>query len=199
MKHITALAKLALLMTVASLTHVGHAQSVSTASQQLELSAFGAATGTFTNIEGGKNLGITAGLDLTYLPLRLLRPSIEVRGTYPIYDGHVDSQKNILAGVRVEHAFGRLHPYADFLIGRGEIDFGQGGFVVGDIEYISTNTTIYSPGVGVDYSLGHGLAVKADLQYQHWDTPVVSSGTIHPAALSLGAVYHFNFNPRNHR
>jgi len=182
MKHITALAKLALLMTVASLTHVGHAQSVSTASQQLELSAFGAATGTFTN-----------------MPLRLLRPSIEVRGTYPIYDGHVDSQKNILAGVRVEHAFGRLHPYADFLIGRGEIDFGQGGFVVGDIEYISTNTTIYSPGVGVDYSLGHGLAVKADLQYQHWDTPVVSSGTIHPAALSLGAVYHFNFNPRNHR
>jgi hypothetical protein len=201
MKHFQTLAKLAFFTVIASLAHTGHAQSVPTGSQQLELSAFGAATGTFTDIEGGKNLGITAGVDLTYLPLRLFRPSIEIRGTYPIHKGTIDSQKNFLAGVKVEHPFGPLHPYVDFLAGRGEIDYPNGGFLTQFTRFISTTSTIYSPGVGLDYNLSPGLAFKADMQYQHWDTPtpVVASGTIHPVALSLGVTYRFNFNPRHHR
>jgi hypothetical protein len=197
MKHMKVLLKLvALLAAIPFLACAGYAQSRPTATQQLDLSAFAGGTGTFTRIKGGKNLGITAGADLTFLSFRLLRPSVEVRGTYPIDKGTIDSQKNFLIGPKVEHGFGRFHPYIDFLIGRGEIDYRNGGFAVGKLLYLSSNTTIYSPGGGVDYDLGRRLAIKADVQFQHWDAPVTPSGVIYPVALTLGAVYHFDFGPR---
>jgi opacity protein-like surface antigen len=199
MRHTKALAPLAILIAVTFVAAIGRAQGVPTATQQLQLSAFGGVTGTFTNLEGGKNLGITAGADLTFLRFRLARPSFEIRGTYPIDKGTISNQKNFLVGPKVEHPFGRLHPYVDFLIGRGEIDYNQGGFAVGDILYISSNSTIYSPGAGVDFNFTRHIDLKADFQYQHWDTPVVSSGVIHPVALTGGAVYRFDFNRHNHR
>jgi hypothetical protein len=204
MKYIKILAKLAIFTAVACMGYSGQAQTLSTASQQLDLSAFAAGTGTLTRIEGGKNAGITAGIDLTYLGLRLFRPSIEVRGSYPIKRGTIDSQENILAGIKVEHAFGRLHPYADFLVGRGQINYGSRGLPPyfppnSEFFFLSTTTTVLSPGVGVDYNLFRQVALKADLQYQRWETPVTASGTVYPVALSFGGVYRFNFNPRGHK
>jgi opacity protein-like surface antigen len=190
-------AKLALFTAVAALTHTALAQAAPAGTQKLQLSAFAAVTGTFTGLEGGKNLAITAGADLTYLGFRF-RPAIEARGTYPIDEGHISSQKNFLVGPKVEYPIGKLHPYADFLFGRGQIDYHSPGFVYGDTLFISSNTFVYSPGVGLDYNLTHNLAIKGDVQFQHWDTPVTASGTIHPTALSLGVVYNFDFN-RGHR
>jgi opacity protein-like surface antigen len=198
MRLIPALAPLAIFLAITSPARIAHAQGVPTATQQLQLSAFAGGTGTFTDFEGGKNLDITAGVDLTYLRLRLARPSLEVRGSYPIDKGTISSQKSILVGPKVEHAFGRLHPYVDFLIGRGEIDYGMGGFGVGDILYISSTSTVYSLGGGMDYNFTRRIDLKADVQYQHWDAPVVPSGVIHPVAVTLGAVYRFDFNPRHH-
>jgi hypothetical protein len=199
MKHTPTIAQLAIVIAITSLAGIGQAQVAHTATQQLQLSAFAGGTGTFTNLEGGKNLDITLGADLTYLGFSLLRPSLEVRGSYPIDKGTISSQKSFLVGPKVEHAFGRLHPYVDFLIGRGQIDYGLGGFPVGNLLYISSNSTIYSPGGGVDYHFTHSIDLKADLQYQHWNAPVVSSGVIHPVAVTLGAVYRFDFNVRHHR
>ena len=91
-------AKLALFTAVSALTHTASAQAAPAGSQKLQLSAFVAGTGTFTGLEGGKNLGITAGADLTFLRFRRFRPSFEARGTYPITKGHISSQKNFLLG-----------------------------------------------------------------------------------------------------
>jgi opacity protein-like surface antigen len=191
-------AKLALFMAVSALTHNAFAQAAPAGTQQLQISAFVAGTGTFTGLEGGKNLGITAGADLTFLRFRRFRPSFEARGTYPINKGHISSQKNFLLGPKVEYPLGRFHPYADFLIGRGQIDYHAPGFVFGNILYINSNTLVYSPGVGLDSNLTHNLAIKADVQFEHWNTPVTASGTIHSTALTLGVVYSFDFN-RSHR
>ena len=98
----------------------------------------------------------------------------------------------------MEYPLGRFHPYADFLIGRGQIDYHAPGFVFGNVLYITSNTMVYSPGVGLDCNLTHNLAIKADVQFQHWSTPVTASGSIHPTALTLGVVYSFDFN-RGHR
>ena len=190
-------AKLALFTAVSALTHTAFAQAAPAGTQKLQLSAFAAATGTFTGLEGGKNLGITAGADLTFLNFRQFRPSFEARGTYPINKGHISSQKNFLLGPKVEYPLGKLHPYVDFLFGRGQIDYHAPGFVFGNTLYINSNTFIYSPGVGVDYNLTHNLAIKADAQFQHWNTPVTASGAIHPTALTFGVVYNFDLNPRH--
>src|SRR5580704_12373668 len=189
--------RLALFTAVSGLTHTALSQATPAGTQKLQLSAFAGATGTFTGFEGGKNLAITAGADLTYLGFRLFRPSVEVRGTYPLDSGHISSQKNFLVGPKVEYPLGKFHPYADFLIGRGQIDYHSPGFVFGDTLYISSNTLVYSPGVGLDYNVTHNIAIKADAQFQHWDTPVTTSGTIHPTALSVGVVYNFDFNSRH--
>jgi hypothetical protein len=197
MKDTKTLVKLALLAVICAGASVAFAQAVPAGTQRLQVSAFGGLTGTYTGLEGGKNLGITAGADLTFLAFRQFRPSFEVRGTYPIDEGHISSQKNFLLGPKVEYPLGRLHPYADFFFGRGEIDYLNGGLIFGDVRYITTNTFVYSPGVGLDYSLTHNLALKVDAQFQHWNTSAVASGVIHPTALTAGVVYNFDFNPRH--
>jgi hypothetical protein len=198
MKQKHSLIKLSLLIT---LSPIAFAQSSPTATQTLQLSAFAGITGTFIDIEGGKNLGITAGADLTFLNLsRHFKPSIEIRGTYPIDDGHIASEKNFLGGVKVEYPVHRFHPYGDFFVGRGEIDYNNGGFIVivsptETLNYLSSNTTIYSPGGGLDYDISHTIALKADVQVQHWDVPVLPSGSAWATSLTFGAVYNFDFNP----
>lgn len=198
MKFNQSLLRLALISSLLPVPYSALAQSTPTATQQLELSAFVAGTGTLTDLSGGKNLGITAGVDISVLHFHRFKPAFEVRGTYPVDGGAISSQKNFLLGPRVEYPIGRLHPYADFFIGRGGIDYLRGGYVFGDVKYISSNTLVYSPGVGLDYNLTHSLAVKADFQYQHWDTPAAASGSISPKAFTLGGVYIFDFNRRHH-
>ena len=175
---------------------VAHGQSAATAVQTLGLSAFGAATGNWTNISGGRNLGLTAGGDLSFLTFHRFRPVVEVRGTLPFYDGHIDRQKSILGGLKVERAVGKYHPYVNFLIGRGVIDFQNGGYYRDGFLYLSTVSTVYSPGLGLDLDVTKNWSAKVDFQYQHWDTPAVASGVINPRLLSIGAVYHFDFNHR---
>ncbi|GAC1366277.1 MAG: hypothetical protein NVSMB3_14970 [Acidobacteriaceae bacterium] len=222
MKRSQAVALAALLLTIFSLTHAARAQTTAsaTATQQLELSAFGGGTGTYTGILGGRNLGITAGGDLAFLTYHRFRPALELRATYPIHNGQLDAQKNFLGGLKVERDLGRFHPYADFLVGRGQIDYQRGGLHVGIVRFISSTSTVFSPGVGVDYDLTPQWAIKGDFQYQRWDVPfamengapapptilstpggvfqVPTTGTIHPRVITLGAVYRFDFNHHYH-
>lgn len=189
---------LALFAAIASLVPAGHAQAVPTATQQLQLSAFAGITGTYTDFEGGKNGSITAGVDVTLLTLPLFQPSLELRGTYPIDSGHIDSQFNFLGGPKVAYPVGRFSPYANFLIGRGQIDYLNGGYLYNDLLYLSSSSTVFSPGGGIDIALTNRWSFKADFQYQFWETPAAPSGTIHPKATTFGLVYHFDLNPRHH-
>ena len=181
------------LLAVALFSPRLHAQAAPTAVQGLELTAFGAGSGTYTNLLGGRNLDITAGVDLAFKSYYHFRPAAEIRGTYPIYNGQIDAQRNVLGGLRIEYPYGRLHPYVDFLVGRGQIDYQRGGFLVGNFLFIRSLTTVYSPGLGVNFDVTEHWSGKADFQYQSWDIPFPPN-TLHPKVLSLGAVYHFDFN-----
>ena len=200
--------------------------ALATATQQLALSAFGGVNGTYTNLLGGRNLGITAGGDLAFMSFHRYRPVLELRGTFPIHNGQVDAQKDFLGGLKVERQFGRLHPYIDFLVGRGQIDYQRGGLQIGSVVFLSSTSTVFSPGVGLDVDVTHHWSLKADFQYQHWDVPfattdgrpapitivttpvgsfqAATTGTLYPKALTVGAVYRFDFNhsyrrPRHER
>jgi hypothetical protein len=189
---------LTLITTASTLAATVYAQSVPTATQPLQLSAFVAGTDTSTYLADGKNLDITVGVDLTLPIFRMFSSSVEVRGTYPIDKGHISSQKDFLVGPKIEYPLGRLRPYADLFVGRGKIDYHSPGYIFDNFRYVSSTTIVYSPGIGLDYCFTHALAVKIDAQFHHWNTPATDSGTIKPTAITLGAVYNFDFN-RGHR
>jgi hypothetical protein len=172
-----------------------------TASRALQLSAFGAASGVYTGLAGGKNFAITAGADLGLRPFRGIRPTIEIRGTFPTDRGLIDAQKSILAGLKAEFLLShRFRPYGDFLFGRGQIDYqtGQGidGYIYNNQIYALTTTYVDSPGGGFDYQFNEHLAIKVDAQYQRWASAPTPSGIIYSKVGSAGLVYYFTFNRR---
>lgn len=171
------------------------AQATPVATESLQIAAYGGITGTYTGLRSGKNLGVTGGVDFGFLPIRGLYPTLEFRGTYPIDKGSIDSQKNVLGGLKIAAHFGRLHPYGDFLVGRGEINYGTGYQVPGmPIFYIKSSSNIISPGGGIDLKLADQLALKFDMQVQRYATRVTNSGHLYAKSATLGVVYRFDFN-----
>jgi hypothetical protein len=199
---------LALALLLAAATNRCLAQSP-TASRALQLSAFGAATGVYTGLEGGKNFLLTAGGDLELLPLHGVRPAIEVRGSYPVDGGNIASQRSLLAGLKLEFLSDhRLRPYGDFLLGRGQMNYtangGVNGFLYTDaagdqLVYTLTTTAVYSPGFGVDYQFTRHIALKLDGQYQRWGLTPTPSGIIYSKVGSVGLIYYFTFDRHHSR
>ena len=171
------------------------AQAGPTATRTYRISVFAGADGTFTGLGSGRNLGITAGADLSIRPYFSLEPSLEIRGTYPIDSGAVDGQRNILAGLKVSKRFGVFHPYADILGGRGQINYQNGGYLdpTGFLRYFTTVSGVLSPGAGADIDFGPTFSFKADAQFPRYATPVTTSGHVTATAVTVGLVYHLNF------
>ncbi|HEV2646537.1 MAG TPA: hypothetical protein VGU46_09255 [Acidobacteriaceae bacterium] len=191
-------------LLVSGLMHVAKAQNQPTASRAYQLSAFGAASGVYTGLEGGKNALLTAGGDLELLPFHGVRPAIEVRGSYPVDGGNIASQRSLLGGLKLGFLAGHaLRPYGDFLIGRGQMNYpahdGVNGFLYNDLVYTLTTTTVYSPGFGVDYQFSPHVALKVDGQYQRWSLTPTPSGVIYSKVGSVGLVYYFSFDRRRGR
>jgi len=194
MKHDRILPALALLLATIFWPCVAAAQhSRPTATQDIQLSAFSGASGVYTGISGSRNLSVTAGLDLALSPWQGLRPVLEVRASSPLDHGSTVAQKDVLGGLRLDFLLGRrLHPYGDFLFGRGEMKYAAGGYNFNDYTYLASTTYVYSPGAGFDIDLSTHFAIKVDGQYQIWDGPTVS-GKVHPAIGTIALVYHIGW------
>jgi len=193
---------LALLLALISWEGVVRAQEHHpTAVQPLQLSGFAAVGGNFTGLGGGKNFDVIAGADLGLPPVHGMRPTAEVRGTYPSDHGLVDSQKSILGGLRVDFLLGhRIHPYADFLFGRGEMIYSSSFNPYNGFHYELTTTYVYSPGAGFDYDLGDRWGIKVDAQLQRWGGPTPTpSGDVYSKVGTVGIIYRFDFNRRGIR
>jgi hypothetical protein len=199
MKYRNLVLKLALLPATLFLASAALAQNP-TAERQLQLSAFGGASGDFTGLAGGKNVSVTAGADLGLPPWRGIRPTLEVRGRYPADGGSIDSQKDILGGVRVDFLLNyRLRPYADFLFGRGQMNYGPHGYIYRNDIYSLTTTYVDAGGVGFNYALNQNLALKVDGQIERWGSAPTSTGRVYSSVGTVGVVYYFNFDRRHHR
>jgi hypothetical protein len=202
MNHRKFILTLALLLTTSSTTKC-LAQNP-TASRPLQLSVFGAATGVYTGLEGGKNFLFTAGADLGLLPLHGIRPTIEIRGSYPVDGGNISSERNALGGLKLEFLIHhRIRPYGDFLFGRGQMNYspnnGINGYFYNSYVYTLTTTWVDSPGFGFDYQFTRHLALKLDGQYQRWASIPTSSGVIYSKVGSAGLIYFFTFDRHNSR
>ncbi len=182
------------------------AQSKATASRSFEPSAFLGLTGVYTGLNGGRNLGVAAGFDLGFHPFFGLLPSIEIRGTYPMNSGAVAGEKSFEGGLRVQKRYSRIRPYADLLIGRGQLDYQNGGFVVPaqNFEYIQSTSNVISPGVGVEVDATEHLALLLDGQFQRWNVPfdptgaTAGTGSIYAKSGTIGVVYRFGWLLHGH-
>jgi hypothetical protein len=206
-----------LLAAFAALTPRASSQALYTATQQYSLSAWGGATGTFVNLPlnnsgipvvtnggpfdslftGGKNVGISAGVDLRVWHYHGFLPSVEIRGTYPIANGKGAAEENALAGIKIEYPLARrYHLYGDFLFGRAELKYQGSGYPSpdGSLLYQQTYSNVLSPGLGVDIDVNHHFAVKLDAQLWHISVPVTASGTLNSLAGTAGVIYRFDFN-----
>jgi len=179
-----------------------HAQVAQpTANKLLEISSFGGINGTYTGLSGGKNLGVTAGVDVGSRSFHGFRPFLEGRGTYPIDGGHIDAQRSALGGIRVErYVRPSLRVYGDFLLGRGQIDYQNGGYPSPDGAFLILKSTgnVFSPGVGGEYNMTDHFTGFLDVQFQNWDTPATASGHLWSTPIMLGVRYRFNFNRRGY-
>lgn len=182
------------------------AQSVPTASRGFIPSAFGGITGAYTGLDGSRNLGITAGLDLGFRPFFGLLPSIEVRGTYPVDNGSVVGEEHAEGGLRLQKRFGPVRPYVDFLFGRGELNYQNGGLAVPmqAFRYLQTTSNVLSPGVGFETDITPHVALLLDGQVQIWNVPFDPSGRtanashIYSFPGTIGVVYRFNWLQHGH-
>lgn len=185
---------------------VSKAQSIPTADRGIVPSAFAGLTGTYTGLEGGRNLGITAGLDIGFRPLFRFLPSIEIRGTYPINNGSIVGEETVMGGVRMQKRLGRFRPYGAFLFGRGELNYQNGGYPVPmqAFKYLQTTSNVISPGLGVEMDVTPRIAVLLDGQLQIWNVPfdpsgqTANSGHLFSMPGTIGVVYRFNWLQHGH-
>ncbi|SDF70119.1 hypothetical protein [Terriglobus roseus] len=175
-----------------------------TAIRKMAASAFVMAGGTYTGVgsfgsathrNGGKNLTLTAGGDLDFLSFGNFMLGAEVRGSYPLDSGHIVGERSILGGARVSYVTGKLiRPYADGLFGRGQMNYQDGGYNVYTpipLNYTQTATNIYDFGGGAEFDVMRQISLKAEVQAQHWNTPVIPSGSVWSVQASAGVAYRF--------
>lgn len=178
---------------------LAQAQATPTATRTFRFALFGSATATSTGFAGGRNVGITSGLDVDLPAIARFRPAFELRGSYPIDGGHVDAQRNFLGGLRVGYSLGeRFRPYAFGLFGRGRIDFNSNGYQLANtpVFYTVSSSNVTSYGAGLDVALTGTISTRLDLQINHQKTPVSTTGSLNAEAVSIGLVWSPSFNGR---
>ncbi|MGO4516649.1 hypothetical protein AB4Y89_12695 [Terriglobus sp. 2YAB30_2] len=158
---------------------------------------FGGVSKVYTGIQG-QNTSFTAGGDFILRRFAGLVPSAEIRGTYAFRKGNVAAEKNILGGIRLTRQFSSVHPYVDFLAGRGSINFPN-NYTYGSTTYEYVSGTVLSPGAGIDFSVNSHWSAKLDFQYQRWSVPVTGSGSIYSRSATAGVAYRFNFESLGRR
>jgi hypothetical protein len=187
-----------LFITVMAILIVGlatplFAQSPPPATQQAALEVFATATGTHTGLGSGRNIGITAGVDLAIHRSQSFVPAVEIRGTWPFSSGDTDSFHDLMAGLKFSRAWRRYQIYGDGLFGRAQIEYEHGGLPNPSHTFLYTKSpsNILSLGGGLEVPLTWSLGVKADLQWQRYSSPVASSGHLNAIPVSVGVVYRF--------
>jgi hypothetical protein len=140
------------------------AQAIPTASKSAEISAFGGYMPSHTDYGPHTLKGFEAGADFTIFPHFPVAPSLEVRGQY---GSSTDvTEKALLLGIRVQKDFRfRLHPYADFLIGIGQLTYHLDPYP----NYSQDTSKALSYGGGINLDVSRHLSAKLDIQAQNWN------------------------------
>ena len=165
------------------------AQANPVASKKADISVFGTYSRVTTDYGPETNNGYTFGANYTRYMHWFVNPSLEFRAK--IANGPTVDEKTFGGGIRAERQFKNFHPYADFLISAGTIDFQHPNIDVRGNLYKSDDSIVYSTGIGLDYDVTSRWAARADYQFEHWS--LGTNQTLTPRVLSFGVVYRIPF------
>ncbi len=163
---------------------LGWSQAVRTASKSADISVFAGFQDGDPAYASSRATGGMFGLDYTHYFHIPVEPSLEFRANF-LSNTYV-SEHTYLVGVRAAVPFYSFRPYADFLVGPGNIHFPL------NVGYVGDNSTVYSYGGGLDVPVYRNFALKLDVQGQHWNT---GEFIYTPTLGTIGVVYTIPFRP----
>lgn len=175
---------------------VASGQALSTASRKADLSFFGEVAAVNPNYGPSSQEGYVFGIDYTrFLSHSYLVPSLELR-TSVSPKGATAGEYVYGGGLKLEHRYGRFHPYGDFLFGVGFIRFRDPhGFTPSGDLYLMDLSNVYTYGGGFDVDVTKRWAVKVDAQSSRWKLDSQTPITLEPSILGIGLTYH-PFRPK---
>ena len=104
-------------------------------------------------------------------------------------------QRDYEFGPRYVRHYGRFHPYAKVLYGRGVQNFPEGVSAGKNGAFYNANLAynMGAAGLGVDVNVHRHVNVRADYEFQHWFSfpSAAAKSSLAPSLLSIGAAYHF--------
>lgn len=91
-------------------------------------------------------------------------------------------------------------PFANFLVGRNQFTYLNGGLEKPETNVIYTKSSgnLFSPGFGLLLSVGSRLSLRVDTQFQYSKTPVTTSGHLISTPMTVGLAYHFPSTTHGH-
>lgn len=189
MKQIFRITSIAFFLWTAAI--FSHAQAVPTAKRNTQIQ-IGAGWSWGDPDYGGKVQGVSIYGDYDFTRHWGVEGDVHLLNVVTPADRIEDSY---LIGPRYVFHFGRLQPYAKFLVGLGhyKTDFDKGDPRYYTDSYTATHG-IYAFGGGVDVRAARHLNIRAiDFEYQRWpsDNFAFSNG-LTPWALTFGAAYRFH-------
>lgn len=162
-------------------------QALITANRGAEIAPFAETTLLSPDWGPTRNIGYTVGVDYSRFIRSIVQPSLELRMTSA--DGTSVNERTYTGGLKLQATVHRVHPYATFLAGYGEI------YYVHPVNnYVSDNSFVYSLGAGADLDVTSQLSVRLDFTHQAWNLGSQAQ-TLTPVTLGVGVVYRLPFHP----
>jgi opacity protein-like surface antigen len=93
-------------------------------------------------------------------------------------------------GPRYVMHFGRFSPYAKLMVGRGVFNFPPDPRHPDNGPVANLAYTIWAGGIGVDYKFRPSINVRADYEFQRWNS--FPPNGLSPRIFSVGVAYHFH-------
>ena len=161
------------------------AQARTTASKTQDVSIFGGVEFADPKYGPDNNTGGAIGVDFTRYFRIPIAPSLEARAN--LNSGTYANEHSYLFGLRGAYTYRFLTPYADFLVGPGNIHYPL------NVGYTGDNSAVYNYGGGVELGNVRNFSLKLDIQKQRWNTGTFK---FQPTVGVIGVTYHIPFKPK---
>ena len=187
------------ILFLTALSSNSHAQQLPNEYKRADIFAFTGFASTNPDYGPRRDTGALIGVDYTRYVLRPpFAPSLELRANF--LSGPIVNEHSYLIGPRIRANLGRYHPYGNFLIGLGQLNYAPSAEPLPG--YTHDSGRVFSTGGGIDIDIYRNFQLKADIQHQSWNlginTVVVPDGrafTLSPTPITLGISYRIPFRP----